>query len=79
MSPQDNYKDHVKLVRASKKTAIAEHLLENRDCGVKYNDSMFTIIKQCANEYELKVQEAVLISTFGQHFAHKRSLTMCCV
>ena len=65
MNPQGNYKDHVKLVRASRKTAIAEHLLENRDCGLQYNDSMFSIIKQCANNYELKVQEAVLISTMG--------------
>ena len=50
--PMHDYTDDVQLVRASKKSAIAEHLLKNRE---------FSVLKQCGNDYELKVHEAVLI------------------
>ena len=63
-NPATNYKDTVKLKRAAKKSAIAEHLLTNEDCGRQYeeHEQSFSILYKCHMELELKVLEAVVIS-----------------
>ena len=61
----NDYKNSKTLTNAAKKSSIAKHLLENKDsCGKNYNNSMFKIIRSCRTLYQLRVTEAVLISTF---------------
>ena len=64
-NPTDNFENNITLVRASKKSAVAKHLLNNaKECGKRYADDCFKIVRICKTEFHLKVAEAVLISTF---------------
>ena len=60
-NPTYDFKDNIQLLRASKKTAISKHLLENSICGTAYNEDCFSILRQCNSDYHLIVCEAVLI------------------
>ena len=63
-NPIGAYRNDKQLVNAAKKSSIAKHLLNNhKECGKHYEDSMFKIIRNCKSDYQLKVTEAVLIST----------------
>ena len=63
-NPTDNFENNITLVRASKKSAVAKHLLNNaKECGKRYADDCFKIVRICKTEFHLKVAEAVLIST----------------
>ena len=40
---------------SNRSSAIAEHLLNNSDCGKDYSDSNFSIISKARNDYHLSV------------------------
>ena len=46
---------------AAKRSAIAEHLINNPTCAQKYSESNFKILRQCWNSFELVKLEAILI------------------
>ena len=52
------------VINAAKRSAISEHLINNANCAYKYNISMFSIKKQCANKFDLIKMEAILIHLF---------------
>ena len=81
-NPTYNYKDNLTLVRASRKSAVAKHLLNNaKECGKRYADDCFKIIRICKIEFQLKDTEAVLIRTLEpslcvqQEFDYASALT----
>ena len=45
------------------KTAIGEHLKDNKVCALKYQDSMFTFIARGRNDLHLKILESLFIQT----------------
>ena len=49
------------LRNAAKRSAIAEHLIDNPASAVKYNESNFKILRQSLNSFELVKLEAILI------------------
>ncbi len=52
------------LRRASSKSSIAKHLLENHaTCGRDYNDDQFKILRSCTSNFQLTVNEAICILT----------------
>ena len=52
------------VINAAKRSAISEHLINNANCTEKYNISMFSIMKQCANKFDLIKMEAILIHLY---------------
>ena len=50
-------------VAVSAQSAIAQHLLENTDCGKQYSPAMFTIITGGRNSFNLQVLESLHITT----------------
>ena len=52
------------VINAAKRSAISEHLINNASCAEKYNISMFSILKQCANKFDLIKMEAILIHLY---------------
>ena len=42
-------------------SAIAEHLLNNPDCGAKYSKNMFSVVSHGRSEFHLKVLESINI------------------
>ena len=61
-NPSGDYKDNIKLCRAAGRSSITQHLLENKQCGINYNDNYFTILNKSKSEFELKILEAVYIN-----------------
>ena len=59
MSNKEN--KSIRVVKASKSFAIAEHLVNNLDCASKYNLKRFKIIKNCFNISDLVKLEAICI------------------
>ena len=57
------YTNNIQLVRAAKKSAVAEHLLENDNCGKDFDWLKFDILSKCRNMWELKIMEAVTITS----------------
>ena len=51
----------VKVVNASKRSAIADHLVNNSNCASTYNMNKFKIIKNCFSIYDLIKIEAICI------------------
>ena len=49
------------VVNASKRSSIAEHLINNTNCGNNYNSSRFKIINSCTNSIDLVRMEAISI------------------
>ena len=45
------------------KTAIGQHLKDNKVCARKYQDSMFTFIARGRNDLHLKILESLFIQT----------------
>lgn len=52
------------VIDSAKSSAIIERLIHNAKCAEKCNISIFSIIKQCATEYDLMKIKAVLIHLF---------------
>ena len=49
---------------ASKKSSIAKHLVQNAEqCGQYFEDGWFEVIRICRTQFELRVSEAIQIST----------------
>ena len=46
---------------AAKRSSVAEHLINNRDCARKYEISKFRIIHHCNSVFELVKLEAISI------------------
>ena len=44
-------------------SAIGQHLLENKTCAERYNDSQFTILSQARSNFHLSVLEAAYIKS----------------
>ena len=61
----NSFVDHINNTYGS---AIAEHLINNRDCASTYSADLFTILSRSHSDLYLKVLEAVYILT------HKPSL-----
>ena len=57
------YTNNIKLVRAARKSSVAQHLLENKECGKSFDWSSFTILHKCRSLFQLKVMEAITITT----------------
>ena len=51
----------IAVKNAIKKSAIAEHLMNNPSCGKKFALSNFSVMRQCSNTLELIRLEAILI------------------
>ena len=51
----------VKVLSASKRSSIAEHLVNNSTCANRYNLNTFKIIKNCSNVFDLIKLEAICI------------------
>ena len=51
----------IAVKNAIKKSAIAEHLVNNPSCGKKFALSNFSVMRQCSNTLELIRLEAILI------------------
>ena len=51
----------VKVLNASKRSSIAEHLTNNPTCATNYNLNRFRIIKNCNNIFDLIKLEAICI------------------
>ena len=49
----------VKVLNASKRSSIAEHLVNNSTCANSYNLIGFKTIKTCSNVFDLIKQEAI--------------------
>ena len=49
------------LINASRKSSIAEHLVNYPNCGKNYEDVRFKIVQQCSNVYDLLKLEAIFI------------------
>ena len=62
-NPQHPYSGNTTLVRAAKKSAIAQHLLDNNNCGTSFDWSRFEVLRKCQYMGELKVLEAVTITS----------------
>ena len=60
--PTQNFKESKTLENASKRSTIAQHLLENKECGKAHKDENFEILYKCRNLSELRVLEAVVIT-----------------
>ena len=52
------------MINAAKISAISEHLINNANCGDKYNISLFNIMKKYANKFDLFEIEAILIHLY---------------
>ena len=50
-----------KVLNASKRSSIAQHLVNNPTCANKYDMNRFKIIKNCKNVFDLIKLEAVCI------------------
>ena len=50
-----------KVINASKRSSIAEHLVNNPACANNYNVNMFKIIKNCSSVFDLIKLEAICI------------------
>ena len=59
MSDKEN--KTVRMVNASKRSAIAEHLINNSNCASNYNLDRFKIIKNCFCISDLIKLEAICI------------------
>ena len=59
MSKKDN--KFIRMVIASKRSTIAEHLVNNSDCASNYNLNRYKIIKNCFRISDLIKVEAVYI------------------
>ena len=59
MSNKEN--KSVRVVNASKRSAIAEHLINNNNCASNYNLDRFKIIKNCFSISDLIKLEAICI------------------
>ena len=51
----------IRVINASKRSANAEHLVNNLDCASNYNLKRFKIIKNCFNISDLVKLEAICI------------------
>ena len=51
----------IKVINASKRSSIAEHLVNNPACANNYNVNMFKIIKNCSSVFDLIKLEAICI------------------
>ena len=51
----------IKVINASKRSSIAEHLVNNSLCADNYNVNRFKIIKNCSNVFDLIKLEAICI------------------
>ena len=50
----DDYTKTQKLRNAASRSAIAEHLLNNKSCGAAYSMSSFTVLRKCRTKMELR-------------------------
>ena len=62
-TPDCDYKENITLVRAAAKSAIAHHLLENKNCGLKFSECKFSIVRKCRSPFEMDVFETVFIAS----------------
>ena len=51
----------VRVINASKRSAIAEHLVNNIECASSYNLKWFKVIKNCFHRSDLIKLEAIFI------------------
>ena len=51
----------IRVVNATKRSAIAEHLVNNLDCASNYNLKRFKVIKNCFHISDLIKLEAICI------------------
>ena len=51
----------VKVLNASKRSSIAEHLVNNTTCANSYNTNRLKSIKKCSNVFDLIKLEAICI------------------
>ena len=55
-----------------KKSAIAQHLVNNPSCGKKFTLSNFSVMRQCSNTLELIRFEAILIHLNKPNLCQKK-------
>ena len=54
----------IATTNAMKRSAIAEHLINNRICGKNYNESSFSILRKCVNYFDVIKLQAILIKLY---------------
>ena len=57
-----DYKTIPMLYNASKKSSIAEHLLNNPECGTNIAKCEFSILRRCTSKFRLDIAESVIIA-----------------
>ena len=58
----EDYKTIPMLYKASKKSSVAEHLLENPECGENIAKCNFSILRRCESKFRLDIAEPVIIA-----------------
>ena len=54
----------VKVINASKRSSIEEHLVNNSTCADSYNINRFKIIKTCSNVFDLQKDFGYTVSLY---------------
>ena len=68
----------MKTKNAAKRSSVAEHLINNRDCTRKYDMSKFKIIHHCKSVFDLAKLEAISTFKKKQNCANKKNLITKC-
>ena len=61
-TPVADFTKNVTLRNAAKRSSVAEHLLNNPECGLKLQENKFMILQKCRSVFQLKIMESVLIA-----------------
>ena len=71
-TPDTDYRKSSTLINAAKRSAITEHLLENKKCGLTINKTKFSILCKCRSTFQLHVYESVLITAMEPTLCKQR-------
>ena len=71
-TPQDDFRNNITLVRAATKSSVAQHLLENRNCGLNLDQCKFSIVRKCRSTFEMDVFETVFIASIEPALCKQR-------
>ena len=52
--PVADFTKNVTLQNAAKRSSVAEHLMNNPECGLKLQESKFLILQKCRSKFQIK-------------------------
>ena len=71
-TPDADYRKNSTLNNAARRSAISEHLLKNKKCGLAINETKFSILRKCLSTFQLHVYESVLIAAMEPSLCKQR-------